>query len=404
MYRKKAPRETRVCLACRVPFKVLVTSTQKYCSRKCYRSILHKETRECKNLKCGNVFEVLENSNKKYCSRICYWKDKLGKKQPEGANEKRKRTLNNRYQSRYEVRKCLLCGKDFKCNKRSPQRYCSRKCFGKSEKGKIPWNKLPKKLRICLTCGAPFECGEGSSQKFCSSKCYVGEARRKYGRGGRKKMMREIRICPVCKKEFEVRITSERVFCSVKCSSKNKEGKPRPEEVGRKVSLSQIGKPKKKGNQSTGQRKRFEDPVERNKIRLKRLGKHNSKESKNKNRIASLKNWQDPEFVKKARRKSSPNKPEKFLIKLFQQLLPTEYKYVGNGEFVLAGKNPDFININGQKKIIELYGDYWHKDDDPQDRINLFARYGYQTLVIWERELKDIEKLSKKVLIFNLGG
>jgi len=95
-----------------------------------------------------------------------------------------------------------------------------------------------------------------------------------------------------------------------------------------------------------------------------------------------------------------PNKKEVRLEKLLDRLLPADYKYVGHGEMVIGGKCPDFININGQKKIIELFGDYWHKGQDPQDRINIFKKYGYDTLVIWEHELEDESAVSKKILCF----
>jgi G:T-mismatch repair DNA endonuclease (very short patch repair protein) len=39
-------------------------------------------------------------------------------------------------------------------------------------------------------------------------------------------------------------------------------------------------------------------------------------------------------------------------------------------------------------------------DDDPQDRIDLFAKYGYQTLVIWEYELKNKVGLQERLLNF----
>jgi G:T-mismatch repair DNA endonuclease (very short patch repair protein) len=131
--------------------------------------------------------------------------------------------------------------------------------------------------------------------------------------------------------------------------------------------------------------------------------KPKSEESNEKRRKTHKQLWQDPEFVRKKMKANNvrPNKPEKFLTKLFQELYPNEWKYVGDGQFILAGKCPDFVNINGQKKIIELYGDYWHKDDNPQDRIDLFAKYGYQTLVIWEHELEDVENLKEKLVSFN---
>lgn len=97
----------------------------------------------------------------------------------------------------------------------------------------------------------------------------------------------------------------------------------------------------------------------------------------------------------------TPNKPEKFLTNLLNQVLPNEYKFVGDGQFIVAGKCPDFVNINGQKKLIELYGDYWHKNEDPKNRINLFKKYGFSTLVVWEKELKDLSSLRDKLVQFN---
>ena len=113
--------------------------------------------------------------------------------------------------------------------------------------------------------------------------------------------------------------------------------------------------------------------------------------------------WQSPEFVRKQMiaRHVKQNKIEKKLEDTINKTLPNEYKFVGHGEVVIAGKCPDFININGQKKIIELYGDYWHRDQDPQDRIDLFKQYGYDTLIIWEHELKDVDKLKIKLNEFH---
>ena len=109
----------------------------------------------------------------------------------------------------------------------------------------------------------------------------------------------------------------------------------------------------------------------------------------------------------------SPNKPEKQLTKLLQKLFPNQWEYVGNGSFWLTsnGKhiNPDFINTGGQKKIIEMFGDYWHSkkftgtsnEQHEQERIDLLANKGYQTLVIWEHELSSTEQLVQKIEAFN---
>jgi len=101
-----------------------------------------------------------------------------------------------------------------------------------------------------------------------------------------------------------------------------------------------------------------------------------------------------------------PNKKEKLLDDLLHQILFREYKYVGSGEVILCGFNPDFVNVNGQKKIIELYGDYWHnlpsyKERDER-RLIAYNKYGYKTLIIWEHELKNLELLVSKIMEFDL--
>jgi very-short-patch-repair endonuclease len=85
---------------------------------------------------------------------------------------------------------------------------------------------------------------------------------------------------------------------------------------------------------------------------------------------------------------------------ILNSLCPGEWKYVGDGQLIINGRCPDFVNVNGQKKIIELFGDYWHKGENPKDRIKIFEPFGYQTLVIWERELKDLKLVSDKILSF----
>ena len=144
------------------------------------------------------------------------------------------------------------------------------------------------------------------------------------------------------------------------------------------------------------------------------FGKHHTKENNEINRKYHKEQWQNKEFREKAiksilkgfknRKNLKPNKPEKLLNKLLNKLLPNEYKYVGNFKFWIENFNPDFINCNGQKKIIELFGDYWHNREDAKKRDKLrlktYVKYGYKTLIIWEKELKNIRTLSKKLRKF----
>ena len=115
--------------------------------------------------------------------------------------------------------------------------------------------------------------------------------------------------------------------------------------------------------------------------------------------------WQDPEYVKKVTDSWSkkPTIPEKDIDDIVQLIIPNEYKYNGNFELgiTIGGKVPDFVNVNGKKKAIDLFGDYWHEGEDPQIRIDLFKKYGWDLLVIWEHELKDKDAVIQKILKFH---
>lgn len=95
-----------------------------------------------------------------------------------------------------------------------------------------------------------------------------------------------------------------------------------------------------------------------------------------------------------------PTKPERILIKLIKQFeLP--FEYTGNGKTIIGNKNPDFTDTLGLSKVIEVYGDYWHKDENPNNDINFYNRHGYGCLVIWEYELKkDVERVRIKIKEF----
>lgn len=159
---------------------------------------------------------------------------------------------------------------------------------------------------------------------------------------------------------------------------------------------------------NTGLTKETDDRVAKysKKISAKTKGqsrKPHSDKTRKKQSIAGKRKWNNPEYVKLMMKKLhvTQNKAESALEKILNDILPYEYKFVGNGGCIIHSKRPDFTNINGQKKLIELYGDYWHRNDNPQDRIDLFAQYGYDTLVIWERELKDIATLKYNILTFH---
>jgi hypothetical protein len=97
-----------------------------------------------------------------------------------------------------------------------------------------------------------------------------------------------------------------------------------------------------------------------------------------------------PRPIEVMRKILNPKKPtsiERLFIELIAKYnLP--YRYVGNGDVWISNMNPDFINTNSKKEVVELYGNFWHKGQNPQDRIDKFKQYGFECKVIWEKEFK----------------
>lgn len=174
------------------------------------------------------------------------------------------------------------------------------------------------------------------------------------------------------------------------------------EETHRKMSEA-------KRNISEETRKKYSDYAKNrteahsHKISIGLRGKKLKESTKIKIGIASRRLWKDELFQKKMRsvRNIRPNKLEIKFNDLLESLFPNEYQYVGDFKLWIDGKNPDFVNINGKKKLIELYGDYWHRDDNTQDRIDHFAKYGFETLIVWQSEFKDVDVLKNKLTKFH---
>jgi G:T-mismatch repair DNA endonuclease (very short patch repair protein) len=120
----------------------------------------------------------------------------------------------------------------------------------------------------------------------------------------------------------------------------------------------------------------------------------------NSRRISEL--WKDDTFKAKVlnRLNQRPTLPEKILSARFPGL-----NYVGNGAWWRTlpngkSKNPDF-KVPHQNKVVEVYGDYWHRNDDPQELIDLYKQAGLDCLVIWEKEIKQTpEIVSAKIAHF----
>ena len=61
---------------------------------------------------------------------------------------------------------------------------------------------------------------------------------------------------------------------------------------------------------------------------------------------------------------------------------------------------PDF-KLKGTNKLIEAFGDYWHKPKQESELIHLYKEKGYECLILWEREIRtDLESIKSKILKF----
>lgn len=71
------------------------------------------------------------------------------------------------------------------------------------------------------------------------------------------------------------------------------------------------------------------------------------------------------------------------------------YKFVGNGEFTVGRKNPDFVNTNGKKIAIEVFYKR-HKNEFrggienwKKERTGIFKQYGWDLLFFDETQVNE---------------
>ena len=94
--------------------------------------------------------------------------------------------------------------------------------------------------------------------------------------------------------------------------------------------------------------------------------------------------------------RKTPTMPEQRIIEIVGKHFP-DFKYNGNGELaiVLAGMIPDFINTNGGKQVIEVFGDYYHGQicrnwkNSELGKTMAYNSIGYNCLVLWEHDIKS---------------
>jgi G:T-mismatch repair DNA endonuclease (very short patch repair protein) len=222
---------------------------------------------------------------------------------------------------------------------------------------------------------------------LCRSCSHKGERNFNHGKVGSKNpnwLEREKCVCKECGKEFELlpsRIYAGRgLFCSYTChamwTSKNRSREKSPRWTREKCVCSVCG--------TVFFRKQSEI-------------------------LKAKKNYCSNSCVlKRVKQRTHHTKPERIFEDICKkQGLP--FKYTGNGTFWIHNINPDFVECNGKKIAVEVFGDYWHspllnyrlrEDRTLSYRKKLLKKYGWKLIVFWETDLlrEDAEAFVLKSL------
>lgn len=148
--------------------------------------------------------------------------------------------------------------------------------------------------------------------------------------------------------------------------------------------------------------------TEEARTKMSKAGKGRVFSSEHKSKIAKAMKlrWQDPKYrakvVPACLKSRHPTDLEAQLIALIKKHdLP--YKYTGDGSFRIGRLNPDFVNVNGDKIAIEVFGGHWHQTREPlrseEGRREILKQYGWKLIVIWGDELRSLpeEAILKRI-------
>lgn len=67
-------------------------------------------------------------------------------------------------------------------------------------------------------------------------------------------------------------------------------------------------------------------------------------------------------------------------------------------------KNPDFIEVNGKKEVVEIFGTYWHSGlygkkvlykKTYKGTIEHYNKYGFKCHIFWDDEINERNILDK---------
>ncbi len=75
------------------------------------------------------------------------------------------------------------------------------------------------------------------------------------------------------------------------------------------------------------------------------------------------------------------------------------YKYTGDGSVLIGYKNPDFVNVKGDKVCIEVANQFHHQPPYAKKRKKHFAQYGWKCVIFFQNDKKREFQLSDKKIL-----
>ena len=137
--------------------------------------------------------------------------------------------------------------------------------------------------------------------------------------------------------------------------------------------------------------------------KMRQAHKNTSLETREKMSKAKKGKHLTAEHIRKVLTRRTPTSLEmKFQNIIEKNGLP--YKFVGDGSFMIGRKNPDFININGEKIAIEVYARYFklrHAETVQkwkEERERVFKEYG------WTAMFFDETQVNERNILRQIGG
>ncbi len=178
-------------------------------------------------------------------------------------------------------------------------------------------------------------------------------------------------------------------------------GKPRSRETRDRISWAVKGRPKteehKKNIAATRKGKTLSLETKR---KLSEIAKSRWSDRDYRERVAPSYKYRTPEAIARMLTRRTPTSLEmKFQKIIDENGLP--YRFVGDGSFMIGRKNPDFININGEKIAIEVYARYYklrHAEtvqEWKEERERVFKEYGWEAIFFDETQVNESNILKQ---------